>query len=332
RVLAPATLARRLAALPGVRLQAARPHRQWLEGIGCRTLGALRALPRAGLQRRCGPALVQALDRAYGQAPELFDWFQPPLSFSARGEPLERLEHATAVLALAGHLLEQMAGWLAARRRAVSRIELTLEHERGRHARAPTELAIALADPTWHADHLLSLLRERLAQLTLPAPVAAIALRAREVVVPAEASGTLFVDPGQAAADHRRLLELLEARLGADRVLAPATQADHLPEVANAWAPATRPARRAPALPRFEDRPLWLLEQPLPLEVRGHRPFHGTPLRLLRGPERLEVGWWRDDPQRRDYFIAEGEDSARYWIYQQRAQDDVRWFLHGLFG
>jgi len=34
--------------------------------------------------------------------------------------------------------------------------------------------------------------------------------------------------------------------------------------------------------------------------------------------------------QRRDYFVAEDPEGARYWIYRERETGDG-WFLHGLF-
>jgi len=39
----------------------------------------------------------------------------------------------------------------------------------------------------------------------------------------------------------------------------------------------------------------------------------------------------------RDYFVAQGEDASCYWIFQERvssrdAEEEQRWFLHGLFG
>jgi protein ImuB len=85
-------------------------------------------------------------------------------------------------------------------------------------------------------------------------------------------------------------------------------------------------------LPRLQpQRPFWLLQQPLALMLRKHRPFYGSPLRLLSGPERIECGWWDGPPTVRDYFVAEGEEAACYWIYRERDGDDIRWFLHGLF-
>jgi protein ImuB len=49
---------------------------------------------------------------------------------------------------------------------------------------------------------------------------------------------------------------------------------------------------------------------------------------------RIEAGWW-NGPETRDYFIAEGQDHTRYWVYRERIGVDERepkWYLHGLFG
>ena len=55
-------LARALDALPMATLSAVRPHQPTLARIGCRTLGDLRRLPRAGLARRFDAALLAALE------------------------------------------------------------------------------------------------------------------------------------------------------------------------------------------------------------------------------------------------------------------------------
>src|SRR5690606_13664993 len=59
RCLKPHTLHRRLDNLPAHALPAAHPHADWLDGIACHTLEQLRNLPRAGLQQRTSPLLVQ---------------------------------------------------------------------------------------------------------------------------------------------------------------------------------------------------------------------------------------------------------------------------------
>jgi protein ImuB len=79
------------------------------------------------------------------------------------------------------------------------------------------------------------------------------------------------------------------------------------------------------------ERPFWLLEKPIALLVRDHRPFYGSALKLISGPERIECGWWDDAFAVRDYFVAQGAEAALYWVYRERADEEARWFLHGLF-
>lgn len=326
-------------------LPAAQAHADWLEGIGCRTLADLRRLPRAGLQRRTDPRLSEQLDRAYGEAPELFDWLLAPERFEAFIELPYRVEHAALLLSGAERLLVQMAGWLAARQQAVARLLFSLEHERGRTRREPTLLEIALAEPAWQEAHLLRLVKERFGRLPLPAPVMALRLEARDLSPWAPPNEQLFPEPGGTPEDYRRLLELLVSRLGAEAVQLASPREDHRPEVANHWQDAGRAGKQAmrawPAAQGranakaetspFAARPFWLLEQPLPLALHAHRPFYGSPLRLLSGPERIESGWWDGALALRDYFIAQGNEGACYWIYRERDAGSARWFLHGLF-
>jgi protein ImuB len=330
RVLKTRTLARQLDRLPCHLLPAASLHHAWLAGIGADTLGALRRLPRPGLLRRTSAQVLEGLDRAYGQAPELFEWITVPPVFSARMETHDRIEHAQALLFGAQGLMLQLVGWLVSLQQAVSQFVLVLEHERGRAAIPPTEVAVALAEPAWHEGHLIRLLRERLARVELAAPVIAIRLEARQLCPMLPPTLSLFQEQGGSPADFRRLLELLSARLGQENVLAPAAAHDYRPEVCNAWAPAASqqatPADEGAVL----ERPFWLLPEPIALLMRGDRPFYGSPLKVIRGPERVEAGWWDDRVAARDYYVAQASDASCYWIYLERT-GDARWYLHGLY-
>jgi len=325
------SMARYIDALPFSILPATRPYQEWLDEIGCRTLGDLCKLPRAGLQRRSDKRILEALDRAHGIAPEVFEWVQAPKEFSAHLELPDRIEHAEAVLFGARRLIQQMIGWLVAQQLAISGFTLSLKHERGRQAIAPSTLEITLAEPAWHEEHLLRLLKERLSRFQLSAPIIALRLSATQVTPMQPPTASLFPEPGGTTADYHRLLELLTARLGTENVLTPAALADHRPEVANAWQAASNTPVPTPFAITPGQRPFWLLQQPLALLVRDHRPFYGSPLRLLSGPERIEAGWWDGGLAVRDYFIAEGREAARYWVYRERAAEEINWFLHGLF-
>lgn len=325
-------------------LPAAEPWLDWLKGIGCQQLGALRQLPRAGLQRRCGKALLHSMDCAYGEATELYQWLEAPPEFNARAELPDRIEHADAILGFARILLLQLCGWLSNRQLAITKFQLQLEHERGRQAIAPTLLEINLAEATWREEHLSRLLKERLAQLKLDAPVIVIRLHAMQVEAMQAPSASLFPEPGGSKEERHRLLELLVVRLGPENVLQAAPQMDHRPEVANAWVSVMsdvaqkRKLLAGSNLPPSMDRPAWLLAQALPLKVHQHRPCYGTALKLMSPAERIEAGWWNGQLVTRDYFVAENAEHVRCWIYRERINPlnqndaDAAWFLHGLFG
>jgi protein ImuB len=72
-----------------------------------------------------------------------------------------------------------------------------------------------------------------------------------------------------------------------------------------------------------KERPVWLLSDPDP--VRRDR------YRLLRGPERIESGWWDGAGVQRDYYRAVDAKGAHLWIYRE-CTGARKWFLQGIFG
>ncbi|ACC71150.1 DNA polymerase Y family protein [Paraburkholderia phymatum] len=336
RVLQLASLERVLEPLPMLAVPEIRPFVDWFGGLGCESIADVRRLPRAGLQRRCGEHLLDSLDRAFGTAPELFDWLQLPPTFSARLELPDRLEHADGAVFAAHRLIVQLCGWLCAKQLAVTAITLSFEHERGREAIAPTSIDIALGEAAWREDHLLRLVKERLHRLTLDAPAIALRLDASKVDTAEPATDQLFPQPGGSPADHARLIELLIARNGEENVLRPAPTADYRPEIANRWVPMNH-AEKKMHLPKGLPRPTWMLATPVRLLMREHRPFYGSPLKIASPGERIEAGWFDGVLVTRDYFVMQGEDRSCYWVYRERvssrdAEEEPRWFLHGLFG
>lgn len=110
-------------------LPEAQPWLDWLAQIGCATLGELRALPSAGVRRRCGAELPASLARAYGETPEAPAWYRAPPHFEAV-LPLPSLTHdVDALLFGLRRLLVQLTGWLAAGQLATRALTLILEHE-----------------------------------------------------------------------------------------------------------------------------------------------------------------------------------------------------------
>ncbi|MBC7803114.1 MAG: DNA polymerase Y family protein, partial [Candidatus Parcubacteria bacterium] len=172
-------------------------------------------------------------------------------------------------------------------------------------------------------EHFTRLLRERLAQVALPAAVEAIGIDGGELELLPEGSGSFFADPRADGEQWLRLVERLQARLGSGAVHGLGVREDHRPE--RAWV-AVVPGKEIPSKEenRHQPRPVWLLDPPRRL-AEGE-------FSLLAGPERIESGWWDGAEAQRDYFIARTGGASLAWIYRQRGAGPGRsWFLHGYF-
>lgn len=342
--------------LPLHTLLAARPHLATLARLGCTTWGQLRALPRGGLARRFGAALVDALDQADGQRPDVYPWLELPEVFAARLELPSAVESASALLFGARRLLAQLQVWLRLRQRGVLALELAWQMDARRNSARTGELVLRTAEPAQDSAHLQRLLAERLRQITLPAPVLWLRLRSLETRPLVCQSASLLPD-AQAHGDSLvQLLERLSARLGADKVLRCQLQADHRPEQMQAWVAATNTldsiadsaysmrAGGQKSIKKFKTAyahtranaqtqadnpasallPTWLLAAPIQLGVRQGQPQYQGALTLLAGPQRLESGWWAEQAGAapatvlRDYFIARTRSAVLLWIYRER--------------
>lgn len=306
----------------------------------------MRALPRGGVSRRFGAALLEALDRAYGLRPDVFEWIALPEQFSARLEFMGRIEVAEGLLFGARRLLAQLGAWLQARQRGVVALTLYWEHDLVRRGDASNgSLHIRTAEATRDLQHLTRLLGEHLARTTLAAPVVAIRLEAPQTELLATQSVGLLPEDLREGETLQQFIERVSARLGPERVLRGQLIADHRPQHMQRWQPAATaaaPTRKKPKLPPYlQLHPPWLLREPLRLAVQGERPIYQGPLTLLAGPERLESGWWSlmsaaeaegQELALRDYYVARSPHAGLLWVYRRRSAGEPAWFLQGMYG
>ena len=354
-------------ALPLHALAAARAHAPTLSRLGIRTWGQLRALPRGGLVRRFGAGLVDALDRAYGQAPEVYPWLTLPEVFDAPLELSASVDTAPALLFGARRLLAQLLVWLRARQRGVLALELVWEldvrrsntsHVDAHHTGAQQgRLVLRTSQATQDIAHLQRLLGVQLARVTLPAPVLYLRLRSLQTQAMAGESWSLLPQEQRPGDSLHQMLERLGARLGADQVLCVSPQADQVPERMQCWQPWSAAKRTNFAiksgaacavntgvfgLNRVENGgvsalfPTWLLASPLKLGMRHGAPQYAGPLALLTGPQRIESGWLAGAQHcaLRDYFVARSAQAGLVWIYRERlggSGQGADWYLHGLY-
>ncbi|HEY6095473.1 MAG TPA: DNA polymerase Y family protein [Gallionellaceae bacterium] len=283
-----------------------------LDMLGAHTLGDCLRFPRAGMAKRFGQGLLDELDRALGRLPEAREFFVPPPSFERRLELPSQVHEAEVLLFASRRLLLELEGYLGLRQAGVLEFELVCCHE----DIADTVLRVGFAEPTRALERMQLLLRETLGRTRLSAPVHTIMLHASRIQE-VELSNLDLFQGGAETGDANLLLERLRIRLGKEAVYGIAPAADHRPELAWRQCEAGGANKSISKL----QRPLWLLPEP--------KPCHKERLELQSGPERIESGWWDDGEVARDYYVAQGRNGSRLWVFRDHSSG--AWFVHGLF-
>ncbi len=333
--------------LPIAALRLSSANAALLRQLGIERIGQLLELPRDEVAVRFGPEVGLRLDQLTGRAREVIAPIHPEPEATASwvfDDPVERHDILVKVFDL---LLERLQTILEQRRAGTRLIECTLELDGVETQR----FECSLSRPAQTARYLSGLLRLKLEQIRVAAPIRALCVRAAVLERCADEQPSLF-DAGCEIA-LSQLLDSLTSRLGNDAVTVPHAVADPQPELACRFEPAI--LRIAPAEKRQDldsslntHRPLRLFFRPLAIEVRsGELPIvfmDGSPHRDIRsfhhagvdhvvvrcqGPERIETGWWRGADVQRDYYLVETADGTRWWLFHRFS--DERWFLHGCF-
>ena len=317
-----------------------------LHQLGIYQIGQFESLPRADLTSRFGPRLLTRLDQATGRLAEPIPALPLPPELYARWS----LEHPTARRKTIEFILEQLIGRVARMLVRCGRGAVRLECRLDCQSARGVDLSVGLFRPTASSRHLFELARTQLEQVCVSGPVSAVHVRAA-VTAPLESQQQEMFPDGPRARRPRqlaRLVDRLSSRLGRRSVLRAGLLPEAQPELACRYDPLVKglPAGRSRrgSSPRAAEaelppRPLRLIGRPIPLAAVSIMP-DGPPLRFhLRGrehrivhtwgPERIETGWWRGRPVRRNYYRIETATGHRYWLF--RRLDDGRWFLQGMF-
>jgi protein ImuB len=226
-------------ALPLWALPAVRPHLATLERLGCRTWADLSALPRGGVVRRFGQAVLAQLDQAQGLSPEVWPWLSVPEVFDQRHELPALVDTAPALLWGARRVLEALAVWLRLRQHGVLALVFVWHMDARREGPLSGELVVRTARPTQDMAHVLRLLGEHLARTALPSPVHTVQVRTVALADACNPSASLLPDEQRTGHAWHALVERLEARLGPGQVCELRLRNDHRPEHRQQWQPCT---------------------------------------------------------------------------------------------
>lgn len=338
-----------------------------LHAMGLRTVGDVLDLPRAALSQRVGPTFMHALDRALGHAPDPRHAYVAPTQFRQRIELLAPATTTDPLLFVLRRLCLALEGFLRARHAGISELNIELSYT----DHGPTQHRLGLQKPSRELVTWVDVAREWLTRATLPDPVTALELSVSQwwplpaqqqdayaeprsgdqsAVLLSRLQARLGVDAVHSVrcvAEHRPeyAWQFAVARWNDDsteNATSGVTRSrDEGPPVATTShiIPSCAPGQATyPGEPPYWTaanahlyRPLWLLPQPVPLQIVAQRPWYDGELHLSCGPERIESGWWDDRDVRRDYFLAHSIRGERLWIFRTLSTP-AQWFLHGYFG
>jgi protein ImuB len=315
--------------------------------FGLLTLGEVARLEPAQVVTRLGARGLRAQRLARGEDDTRFlPALVPELVEEVRilETPAEAFEPLLFVLKGA---VDMLCARLRGRCRAAVRLTLTLLLEPD----GPRAVPLVLARPSAEPKLLLDLVRHRLEDLRLPAPVATVVLTVDESCEDRGHQRVLGALP-EGDAGLESVLARLATALGPHALSSPRAAEDHRPEAARALAPFRPPiaeqglhaeVRRAAPSPasvdaRSAERPVRLFPEPafLPVdlgpagELRGARLLGRRRAVLgLAGPERIGGQWWTRTPFARDYYRVHFEGLGPAWVF--RDARDGRFYLHGFF-
>jgi protein ImuB len=312
----PEALHARIRDLPIHRLALPTQMCQQLYTAGVRTIGLLLELPRDAIAKRFGPEISDFLDRLMGKAADPRPAFALPRRYDAQFNFDFELKSTEALLFPLKRMLQEFVGFLRGQDLSVQSFHLLFEHreQNATHAR------IGLSSPDRSSEKFLTLVREQLERLELPAPTIGLRLIADRFTAPATQQSDFFSHALQQGEDLAHTVDRIAARLGDDSVFGLKIVADHRPE--RSWNKATSNERRRSV--DFPERPLWLLPEPKPLEL-------SVMPQITAGPERIESGWWDCDDVQRDYYVLRTSNGADLWAYRDRTRNG-EWYLHGFWG
>ena len=304
--------------------------------LGVHSVGELLALPASQLRVRYGAEAAQLHDFLSGRTwtPLLPRSPSEPLVFELEVDPPDD-DHTRLLFGLKGGL-HRVTDRLAAGQEAITALEVRfiLEPigERPREHRERLETAA----PTLDVVQIVDLLRLRLANVSLAAPVEHIQTTLEHVRVhPRQIElvrGNRCERPRDVEAAARALARL-KASFGPQAVTRARLREAYLPEARYRFEPVADV--NLPVTPMGEVEPplirrVFATPMPLP-QLPNHEPEawlgQSGPVEHMYGPHRISGGWWVRRRER-DYYFVETKKGEILWIYYDCPTR--RWRLHGI--
>lgn len=307
-----------------------------LQQMGIHNLKQLLALPINGLARRFDTYFIDYLQRLIGDKPDPQSFISPAANFYHDVTFLHDVTNMESLTFPINRLLGELSDFLSGRQLWISHMTWHLSHRS--HGRQ--SFSVYLAAPANDSKMFLTLTQLKLDQINSVEEIDNIALSVKRFFPAGQESADLFAKgfqnrgqaPQTSSDQQNQLLNMLTARLGPGKCFGLSEANDHRPE--KAWKKIRLHEKDYWVSPQQKDlpRPSFLLPTPKSLNVVDDIPCLAGKLELVKGPERIDFGWWDqpiDKPLARDYYIARQRDGGLLWVFKHL--DAGRWYLHGIF-
>lgn len=289
---------------------------QKLQRIGVRTYADMCQLPLAELANRVSRFSMNIINELLGKQAARVTFYQPQTRYHDYLELLYEISLTAKLLPVIGLSIDKLSEFL--RLRNAHCLQIVMQFFQREHPLR--EYNFASIRPIYKTKDWLDIIGLKLESVKFDSPVYALSLSCQQYEVAEVANDDMFTQKSTHLA-ALTLLSRLQSKLGDKGVKQLHFVGDFRPEYSTKASPInTKKYKNIYSQNSiFADRPGLLLPKPQPLSLH---------VQVIKGPERIQTGWWDDKPINRDYYIGQSQDGQQVWIFKTPTQE---WFLHGYF-
>ncbi|HEY7774625.1 MAG TPA: DNA polymerase Y family protein [Marinagarivorans sp.] len=326
---------RQLYALPIADITALGEDRNRLQAMGFNRLGELCSSTNEwrAIKKRLSASSIDYLEAVIGSEAQasLFKarpaYYQQALSFCEGLDAEYPISSLEWLQTLTEALLQRLAEFLMRHQCQVQHLQWRLYNIQHDYQILDVHLERIFSDTVLAAD----ITRIHLEQRGLPFEVDRLELHCPTLQALQINSQPLWAEPKQHNRESlARLAAKLQSRMGDASFFKVSCKDGILPEACTEKISVLQQANsQLPGEITYKHRPLWLVEPPAAVNIKGGQLYWQGLLEIISQAERLQTQWWQKACAR-DYYIARRDDHQLLWLYQDLHQQ--RWYIHGVFG
>ena len=292
---------------------------QKLARVGVNTYADMLALPVAELANRVSRFSMGIINELQGKQAARVSFYQPKMRYYEYTELIYEISLSASLLPVIGLQINKLSEFLRLRNAHCLAININF-YQREHKA---LNQAFASIKPIYKSEDWLDIIKLKLESIKFLSPVFALSITCEKYEIAEVANDDMFTQKSTHLA-ALTLLSRLQSKLGEQGVKQLHYVEDFRPQYAtqcNTLAELNKPKYKNDYSKSiiFADRPGLLLPVPQILQLN---------VKVIKGPERIQTGWWDNKPINRDYFIGQCENGQQLWIFKTPNND---WFLHGYF-